>query len=267
MRDGAGDSSVSADGRSITFNPGTEFFGTATVSYTVQDARADERGQATGQLVVEVIGLPGQPPTPQAQADNATATVTWGQAAANGSPIDDVEIQSDQVASRAIGAVNSYTYTGLVNGVAHRFQVRAHNEAGWGPWSEWSSPVTPDTQPGRPASPTVAFGDGQLQVAWTAPSNEGSAITGYELEIGGGATGVQAIGNTTTYTWTGLANGVNYQFRVVARNAAGRVGGVTVVDGGASRCASRARPARRPPARATATSICRGRGRPTTATR
>jgi hypothetical protein len=218
-QDGTG--SATTDGRTLTFQPGADFFGTATLSYTVQDARGDEAGQATGQLVVDVIGLPGTPPTPQAQADNATATVTWGQAAANGSPIDDVEIQSDQVGVRSIGPVNSYTYTGLTNGVAHRFQVRAHNEAGWGPWSELSAPVTPDTQPGRPASPAVTFGDGQLQVTWSAPPNEGSAITGYELEIGGGATGVQALGNTTSYTWTGLANGTNYQFRVVARNAAG----------------------------------------------
>jgi hypothetical protein len=220
-QDGTGTASVGGDGRTVTFQPGSDFFGTATLSYTVQDARGNEAGQAVGQLTVEVIGLPGTPPTPQAQAGNATASVTWGQAAANGSPIDDVEIQSDQVAARSIGAVNSYTYTGLTNGVAHRFQVRAHNEAGWGPWSEWSAPVTPDTQPGRPASPSVTFGDGQLQVSWSAPPNEGSAVTGYELEIGGGATGVQALGNTTSYTWTGLSNGVNYQFRVVARNAAG----------------------------------------------
>lgn len=218
---GVGSVQVGADGRTLTFQPSSEFFGTAALTYTVQDARATEAGQAAGQLVVDVIGLPGVPPTPQAQADNATASVTWGQAASNGSPIDNVEIESDQVPARSLGAVNSYTYTGLVNGVAHRFRVRAHNEAGWGPWSEWSAPVTPDTEPGRPASPTVTFGDGQLQVSWTAPPNEGSAVIGYELEIGGGTTGVQALGNNTSYTWTGLANGTNYQFRVVARNAAG----------------------------------------------
>lgn len=220
-QDGTGSAAVGGDGRTVSFQPAPDFFGTASLSYTVRDARNSDAGQAVGQLTVDVIGLPGTPPTPQAQAGNATASVTWGQAAANGSPIDDVEIQSDQVAARSIGAVNSYTYSGLANGVPHRFQVRAHNEAGWGPWSEWSAAVTPDTQPGRPASPAVTFGDGQLQVTWSAPANEGSAITGYELEIGGGASGVQALGNTTSYTWTGLRNGVNYQFRVVARNAAG----------------------------------------------
>ena len=35
------------------------------------------------------------------------------------------------------------TITGLTNGVAYRFSVRALNGAGWGPWSAWSNAVTP----------------------------------------------------------------------------------------------------------------------------
>ena len=114
------------------------------------------------------------------------------------------------------------TLSGLVNGQPYIFRVRAANEAGWGDWSEFSAPVTPDTTPGRPSSPTVAFGDGQLTLTWAAPANEGSAITGYEVEIGGGLSAVVQRGTATTYAWTGLQNGTNYQFRVTAINAAGR---------------------------------------------
>jgi hypothetical protein len=169
-----------------------------------------------------VIGLPGTPSTPQATAGNATATVTWTQAAANGSPLDDVQIESDQVPAQSIGVTSTFAYSGLTNGVAHRFRVRAHNEAGWGEWSEYSAPVTPDIQPGRPAAPASVFADGALLVSWSAPSNEGSAITGYELTIGGGASSVVQLGNLTSYTWSGLTNGVSYQFSVVAVNAAGQ---------------------------------------------
>ena len=59
-------------------------------------------------------------------------------------------------------------------------------------------------------------------LTWAAPANEGSAITGYELEIGGGLSAVVQRGTATTYAWTGLQNGTNYQFRVTAMNAAGR---------------------------------------------
>ena len=188
VQDGVGGTSVAGDGRSVTFNPGGDFFGTATVSYTVQDARGGERGQATGQLVVEVIGLPGKPATPQATADNATATVTWGQAAANGSPIDDVEIESDQVAvARDRRGQQLHLHAG--SSTAWRTASRSATTTRPAGARGASGPraVTPDTQPGRPASPTVTFGDGSLLVVWSAPANEGSAITGYQLEIGGGA--------------------------------------------------------------------------------
>ncbi len=62
------------------------------------------------------------------------------------------------------------------------------------------------------------FGDGQLTVNWQAPPNEGSALTGYEVEIGGGLNSVIARGTATTYVWDGLTNGSNYQFRVVGRS-------------------------------------------------
>ena len=192
------------------------------VNYTIHDARDSDAGQATGQLTVDVVGLPGAPPTPQATATNATATVTWGQAAANGSPIDDIQVQINGGDQRvSLGVTSSHVFTGLQNGVPVSFQVRAHNEAGWGPWSGASAPVTPDTQPDRPAAPTVTFGDRSLTVNWAPPTNQGSAITKYELEIGGGTSGVQQPG-TTSYVWQNLQNGVNYQFRVTAINAAGR---------------------------------------------
>lgn len=219
--DGSGSVTVGGDGRTITFSPRPDFFGTAQLTYTVQDARGPDGGQGVGQISIGVVGLPGKPATPQATASNGTAAVTWGQGAANGSPVDDVEIMSDLLPARSIGVVSSYTYIGLPNGVAQSFRVRAHNAAGWGEWSEPSAAVTPDTQPGRPASPAVVFADGALSVSWTAPANEGSAVTGYQLEIGGGQTTLQTLGNVLNYTWTGLNNGTNYQLRVVAVNAAG----------------------------------------------
>ena len=217
---GSGSVAVGADG-TLTFTPGAEFFGSAQVAYTVQDARRNADGQAIGQWTIEVIGVPGVSPTPQATAANATATVTWSLPAANGAPIDDVQIDVNGGEPISVGVTSSHTFTALTNGLEHSFRVRSHNEAGWGPWSPASAPVIPDTEPDRPAAPVVTFGDGMLYVNWTAPNNAGSAITGYELTIGGGASGTVSLGAITSYEWQGLTNGVSYQFTVVAKNRAG----------------------------------------------
>ena len=101
------------------------------------------------------------------------------------------------------------------------FSVRAHNSAGWGEWSAPSSPVTPDIEPGRPATPNVQFLDGALLVSWSQPSNEGSGIQFYDVQIGGSASGVQRVGNVTQHRWDGLTNGQEYTFQVRAVNAKG----------------------------------------------
>ena len=85
------------------------------------------------------------------------------------------------------------------------FSVRAHNSAGWGPWSGASPPVTPDIEPGRPAAPTVQFADGALLVsAGRRRPTRAARSPNYDLQIGGGASAIQRIGNTTTFRWEGL---------------------------------------------------------------
>ncbi len=220
VSDGSGTATVSGD--QIIYTPNAGYFGATTFTYTIEDARHTQAGQGVGTVGVTVIGRPGIPSTPQATADNATATVTWQLPPANGAPLTGVELQPEGLGPIALGVTSSHTLTGLVNGRPYRFQVRAQNEAGWSEWSAFSAPVTPDTTPGRVPTPSVVFGDGQLTVNWQAPLNEGSALTGYEIEIGGGLNAVIARGTATTYVWDGLTNGANYQFRVVATNAAGR---------------------------------------------
>ena len=56
---------------------------------------------------------------------------------------------------------------------------------------------------------------------WSPPANEGSPIIAYDLQIGGGASAVQRVGDTTTFRWEGLHNGQEYTFMVRAVNAKG----------------------------------------------
>jgi predicted phage tail protein len=75
------------------------------------------------------------------------------------------------------------------------------------------------------AAPTNA--SGQVLLSWSVPASDGAAaITDYTIERSpNGASGWQTIndgtGATTSYTVTGLSDGMGYYFRVAATNAAG----------------------------------------------
>ncbi len=83
-------------------------------------------------------------------------------------------------------------------------------------------PPPPDL-PDAPARPTLRAGTGQISVDWTAPDDNGNAITRYELRYRLGAGVWQntvPAGTATRATLTGLAGGT-YTVHVRARNAAG----------------------------------------------
>ena len=112
----------------------------------------------------------------------------------------------------------------LEPGVPVLFQVIAMNRAGESGPSATSVPVTPDEVPGPPGRPTAAFVPGQpgaIQLDWTASENRGSAIDAYFVEVSVCASGVEELGNATSFTWTGLPNGEECSFRVTSRNLAG----------------------------------------------
>ncbi|SDD43163.1 Fibronectin type III domain-containing protein [Sanguibacter gelidistatuariae] len=74
-------------------------------------------------------------------------------------------------------------------------------------------------KPATPAAPRVGDVTSQTVVlAWDAPANNGTPITGYRVTRGSGQTTACA---TTTCTITGLTNGTDYTFTVAAQNAVG----------------------------------------------
>jgi hypothetical protein len=212
---------ATTDGQRVTFTPNPDFFGPATFIYRVRDGANTAQRESETQVAVTVVGQPSAPGTPVAREGNATATVAWAAPPSNGAPIDDYELRIEGGSSVNVGTATGYTWNGLANGVPVSFSVRAHNSAGWGPWSGSSPAVTPDIEPGRPAAPTVQFADRALIVSWSPPANEGSAITNYDIQIGGGASAVQRIGATSQFRWEGLTNGQEYTFQIRAVNAKG----------------------------------------------
>jgi len=77
------------------------------------------------------------------------------------------------------------------------------------------------TTPGAPEDLTATPGDSGVALSWAAPASDGgSPITGYEVSKDDGAswTGVEL---NTSYTFTGLINGMTYTFKVRAVNSKG----------------------------------------------
>ncbi|MFC7645276.1 fibronectin type III domain-containing protein [Streptosporangium lutulentum] len=78
--------------------------------------------------------------------------------------------------------------------------------------------------PAAPTAPTATTGVTSATVSWTAPANNGSAITGYVVtptRNGVAQTPVAFDASATSRTLTGLTAGATYTFTVAAVNAIG----------------------------------------------
>ncbi len=164
---------------------------------------------------------------------NAQLGVTWTEPANNGATITDYDVRYRAGTSGGwtdkphTGTSRNTTITGLTNGQSYQVQVQAKNSAGSGPWSA-SATATPQpsvSAPGQPDAPTLTAGNTQIEVEWTAPANNGAAITDYDVEYRQGTSGNYTdwphTGTTLNTTITGLTNGQSYQVRVRATNSAG----------------------------------------------
>ena len=183
--------------------------------------------------------VPSAPAAPTSSAvGNGTVTLAWVAPAANGAALSGYNVQvatsaggsyADASGCASLAVVTTCTATGLTNGTAYYFKVRATNSAGNGDYSPASAGFTPAIAPSTPAAPTSAsVGNGTVTLAWVAPAANGAAITGYNVQvaaIAGGsyadATGCTSLAVVTTCTATGLINGTSYYFKVLATSAAG----------------------------------------------
>ena len=104
-----------------------------------------------------------------------------------------------------------------------RDRYRGHERRGHDAGTDHGTTATvPGAVTGLTATATGA--SGVIKLTWTAPSNGGSAITGYKIyqsTVSGSETLLATIGPVTSYTNTGLTNGVTYYYKVSAVNAIG----------------------------------------------
>lgn len=110
----------------------------------------------------------------------------------------------------------TFTVTPPSATTVYDFQVRAKNNSNhWGPWSATTGAMA--AAPDAPSSPSVTAGDGSLALSWTAPAKNGaSVIFLYRTSWECGQTSSNYSQSNTTYTITGLTNGVQCEVWVEA---------------------------------------------------
>ena len=107
----------------------------------------------------------------------------------------------------------------MANGTTYEYTVKAVNAAGEGTGTAISA--VPRTVPGAPGNLTATPGDGQVELTWSEPAdNGGSAILGYNVYRDGTKLNEDPLA-ALTYLDTGLTNGTSYEYTVAAVNVAG----------------------------------------------
>src|SRR5690606_9414015 len=91
---------------------------------------------------------PGKPSAELGSNTSGRAVASWGAADDNGNAVT-YEVQANNAGTKTTTAT-SMTYTGLSNGTAYTFRVRACNQAGCSAWAGPTGKVTPYTVPSAP---------------------------------------------------------------------------------------------------------------------
>ena len=163
--------------------------GLTTRTYYYQGRAVDSAGVMSAwsaQVSAEVLSTPNisAPTSFNAARGDEQVTLTWTAATAPaGQTIASYEYQ--HVASSGtfadswtnVGNVTTATVTGLTNGTAYKFEVRAVSNTG-ATGNAGSASATPATVPGSPTLTATAADNDKIVLTWTAPaSNGGAAIS------------------------------------------------------------------------------------------
>ena len=154
-------------------------------------------------------------------------TVSWSASDPQGSPV--LSYVAHAVGDESVSCLADQADGELLTceisdiGSSSDVVVLAVNAIGTSEASAASAAVVSAGVPAAPTSVTAIADDNAAIISWTAPSANGSAITGFEVtEVGDATLGCSVIGAAeTTCTITGLINGQSYSFLVTASNAEG----------------------------------------------
>ena len=205
---------------------GTEYYYTVRAVNSVDESPDSTEVSATPAAAITV---PAAPANLTAAAGDAQVTLSWDMVTG----ADEYQVYRAATPSGTLTRIAAgttitdptYTDTGLTNGTAYRYTVRAVNAAGESPDSTEVSatPAAATTVPAAPANFSAVAGDAQVTLSWNRVTGADEYRV-YRAATPSGTLTRIAAGTTitgTTYTDTGLTNGTAYRYTVRAVNSVG----------------------------------------------
>ena len=203
-----------------------------TYAFEVQAVNGRGSGPAT-RLRTTPLGPPSAPRNLAATPDDGEVALAWNAPASDGgSAILRYEHRYAEGSSvppetvwQSAGTNQTVTVDNLANGTAYAFEVQAVNGRGEGPVAQVRA--TPVGAPPAPRNLAATPDDGEVALAWDAPTSDGGAdLVRYEVRH---AASENALANATwtraglalTHTVSGLVNGTARVFEVRAVNRLG----------------------------------------------
>jgi fibronectin type 3 domain-containing protein len=177
----------------------------------------------------------GAPSSVAARSGNTTAALTCkapssdGGSAITGYKVYRATSSGGETLLATVGTGTGWTDTSVTNGTTYYYQVSAVNSVGESGRSgeRSATPAAPASAPAAPTLSSASASGGSIALSWSAPSDGGSAITGYRIYRGstsGGETLLTTVGTVTSWTDTGLGAGTTYYYQVSAVNSVGESG-------------------------------------------
>jgi fibronectin type 3 domain-containing protein len=192
-----------------------------TYYYLVSAVNSADVSANSAQVNATPNGPPAAPTGLAATAGNAQVSLTWNVSrGATSYHVKRSTTPGGPYRTIASPTPTAYTDTGLTNGTTYYYVVSAVNSAGQSANSAQVD-ATPKPPPAAPTGLAATAGNAQVSLTW----NASRGATSYHVKrstTSGGPYRTVASPTATTYTDTGLTNGITYYYVVSAVNSAGQ---------------------------------------------